>query len=106
VVRSRLTASPEASWSAVDYAWYLAINAMAVDATRDELLEDIRSAAAADYDDGALQLALLEALAQLGWDMALSATDAAGGDGRERELAGLSSWTARPRDGLNSWTTV
>jgi hypothetical protein len=33
----------------------------------------------------------LGALAQLGWDMALSATDAAGGDAQERELAGLAS---------------
>jgi hypothetical protein len=91
---------------AVDYAWYLAINAMAIDAGHDELLDDIRSAAAADYDDGAMQLALLGALAQLGWDMALSATDAAGGDGRERELAGLAWWTARARDGLSSWTAA
>jgi hypothetical protein len=91
---------------AVDYAWYVAINAMAVDAAHDELLDDIRLAAAAEHDDAALRLALLGALAQLGWDMALSATDAAAGDGREQERAGLAWWTARARDGLNEWTTA
>jgi hypothetical protein len=89
---------------AVDFAWYVAINAMAIDAAHDELLDDIRSAAAEEHDEAALQLALLGALAQLGWDMALSATDAADGDGRERERAGLAWWSARAREALDAWT--
>ena len=89
---------------AVDFAWYVAINAMAIDAAHDELLDDVRSAAAGERDEAALQLALFGALAQLGWDMALSATDAADGDGRARERAGLAWWSARARDALDAWT--
>lgn len=88
---------------AVDLAWYVAINASAVDAAPDELLDDIRSAAAAEHDEAALQLALLGALAQLGWDKALSATDAADPERRERERAGLVWWAARTRDALDLW---
>jgi Phosphotransferase enzyme family len=88
---------------AVDFAWYLAINAMAIDAAHDELLDDIRSAAAGEHDEAALRLALLGALAQLGWDMALSTTEAAEGVGRDRERAGLAWWSARARDALDTW---
>ena len=48
------------SWAppAVDFAWYLAINAASIDATHDELLEDVRRASIAGPDDPALPLAL------------------------------------------------
>jgi hypothetical protein len=36
--------------------------------------------------------------------MALSATDAADGEGRERERAGLAWWSARAREALDAWT--
>jgi hypothetical protein len=91
---------------AVDFAWYVAINATAVDAAPDELIDDIRLAAADEHDQDALQLAPLGALAQLGWNMALSATDAADRDGRERERAGLVWWAARARDALALWTSA
>jgi hypothetical protein len=90
----------------VDFAWYVAINADAVNAAPDELLDDIRLAAADEHDEDALQLALLGALAQLGWDMALSATDAADRDRSARERAGLVWWAARARDALALWTSA
>jgi len=87
---------------AVDHAWYMAINAAALGVGHDQLLDDIRSVAG-DHDDTALRLALLGALAQLGWEKALGATS----DDlpiREREEAGLAWWIAKVRQALERWT--
>lgn len=84
---------------AVDYAWYLAINAAALGGTHDDLLDDIRRAEPA-HDETALQLALVGALAQLGWEKALGATS----DDtvvRERELRGLAWWSAQVQHALD-----
>jgi aminoglycoside phosphotransferase (APT) family kinase protein len=41
--------------AAVDYAWYVGVNAASIDASHDELLEDIRAAAGAEHDEAALR---------------------------------------------------
>ena len=84
---------------AVDYAWYLAINAAALDRAHDELLDEIRHAEP-DCDETALALALVGALAQLGWEKALGATsdDPAV---RERETRGLVWWSSQVRSALD-----
>jgi len=86
---------------AVDFAWYLAINAAAVGSEHDQLFADVR--AHGDGDEAVLHLALLGALLQLGWEKALGATsdDA---ETRHRERAGLAWWTARVRQALDLWS--
>jgi hypothetical protein len=84
---------------AVDYAWYLAINAAALGRAHDDLLEDIRHAEPS-CDETALVLALVGALAQLGWEKALGAT-ADDASVRERELRGLQWWCGHVRSTLD-----
>jgi hypothetical protein len=77
---------------AVDFAWYLAINAAASGLGLDELRDEIRTAQGARHDPAAEALALVGAFAQLGWEKALGATSddpivAA------RECAGLTWWS-------------
>ena len=86
---------------AVDYAWYLAVNSAAVGLPLDVILESVR-ATDAGSDDVALQLALVGALAQLGWAKALGATsdDA---ETRDREREGLAWWSAKVREALGTW---
>lgn len=83
---------------AVDYAWYLAVNSAAVGRPLDRLLDDVR-ATDAGADDVALRLALVGALAQLGWAKALGAT-ADDEAIRQRERAGLRWWTDQVRGAL------
>lgn len=80
---------------AVDFAWYLAINAAALGVGHDEILHDI-SRAQAKHDDIAQRLALIGALVQLGWEKALGAT-ADDAETRRRERIGLEWWTAQVR---------
>ena len=86
---------------AVDYAWYMAVNGAAVGASHGRLLDDARHTDAGG-DEPALRLALLGALAQLGWAKALGAT-ADDPDTRRQERAGLEWWTARVRETLAIW---
>ena len=88
--------------AAVDFAWFLAINAASIDATHDDLLADIRAAGGADHDEHALRLALLGALAQLGWEKALGATDSRDERVCLRERAGLAWWSARVREAIEA----
>jgi hypothetical protein len=85
----------------VDYAWYLAINAAALELEHAVLLEDCRLASGR-LGEAALDLALFGALAQLGWEKALgaSADDPAI---REREKMGLAWWVERARVALANW---
>jgi hypothetical protein len=81
---------------AVDYAWYLAINTAAAGRSHDELREEIRTVQGASYDATAESLALVGALAQLGWEKALGATSDEP-DIAQRERAGLAWWSAAVR---------
>jgi hypothetical protein len=86
---------------AVDYAWYMAVNSAAVALPLDRLLDDVRATDAGD-DDEALRLALVGALAQLGWAKALGAT-ADDEETRHREREGLAWWSAQARLALEDW---
>ena len=87
---------------AIDYAWYLAINGAAVDATLDELRDDIASVLGPDHC-AALPLALLGALVQLGGEKALGATsDDPSITAREKD--GLQWWSTRAGDALDQWS--
>ncbi len=88
--------------SAVDYAWYIAINAAALGRDHDQLLNDVR-AVEAGGDATALRLALIGALAQLGWEKALGAT-ADDPATRQRERKDLSWWVAQVRNALEVWS--
>lgn len=93
------------SWApaAVDFAWFLAVNGARIDATHDELLADVEAAAGTGHDGDAMRLALLGALAQLGWEKALRATEAVDAAVRHREREGLAWWSARAREALQAW---
>lgn len=84
---------------AVEYAYFLAVNDSAIDATLDEMLADVTETSAAGPDDHALELAVLGALAQLGWDKAASAIS----DrtvAQARQLDSISWWTRRARTAI------
>jgi hypothetical protein len=87
--------------AAVDFAWYLAINAAALDLDLDVLVEQCRRAIGPG-GDAALHLALVGALAQLGWEKALgaSAGDAAT---MQRERVDLAWWVRVVREALAKW---
>ncbi|HEY2298732.1 MAG TPA: hypothetical protein VGH43_13445 [Jatrophihabitans sp.] len=82
--------------ASVDYAWYLAINTAAIGRDPGEILDDVRRAQHAP-DEVALRLALIGALAQLGWEKALGAT-ANDPETRQRERAALEWWTRKVRE--------
>jgi hypothetical protein len=90
--------------SAVEVAWYLAVNASRIDATREQVLDDFRAAEGERHDEDALRLALLGGLVQLGWDKALHASGHPDPSVRARERADLAWWTARARDALERWS--
>jgi hypothetical protein len=90
--------------SALDHAWYLAINSAAIDAGLDDLLVDARAALRAE-DREALPMALLAALLQLGWEKALGATSDDQAT-RARERAGLAWWCARATEALEQWSSA
>jgi hypothetical protein len=92
------------SWAppAIDYAWYIAINAAALGIDHDSLLSDVRDVEGSRHDEVAMRLALLTMLAQLGWEKALGATSDDEGV-RQRERAGLRWWEAQARAALESW---
>jgi hypothetical protein len=89
---------------AVEAAWYLAVNASRIDATREQVLDDFRAAEGERHDEDALRLALLGGLVQLGWDKALHATGHRDPAVRGWERADLDWWTARARDALERWS--
>jgi hypothetical protein len=89
---------------AVEVAWYLAVNASRIDATREQVLDDFRAAEGGRHDEDALRLALLGGLVQLGWDKALHASGHPDPAVRAREAADLAWWTVRARDALERWS--
>lgn len=89
---------------AVDFAWYLAINASRIAATREQLIDDFRVALGDRHDEGCLQLALLGGLVQLGWNKALDATQNPDATVRERERSDLDWWIATARAGIEAWS--
>ena len=84
---------------AVEFATFL-MGASGVAVGRDDLLDDIRAASGDRHDEPALRLALLAAVADLGWNKALDAT---GDDDavRARETAELGWWVDQARHALD-----
>ncbi|MGQ0519743.1 MAG: hypothetical protein ACT4PX_01165 [Actinomycetota bacterium] len=81
---------------ALDVATFL-MGASALDVAPDDLLHEARLAAGDGHDEIALRLALLAAVADLGWNKALDAAGHADPAIRAREAAGLSWWVAQAR---------
>jgi thiamine kinase-like enzyme len=91
---------------AVDFAWYLAINASRISATKDEIGDDFRELSGPHHDETALQLALMGALAQLGWDKAIGAVEHPDEDARAWEKKDLQWWYAATRKALENWPAI
>ncbi len=89
---------------ALDFAWYLAVNSAAIDATLDEVLVDLESTLGPD-DRDALPLALLAQMLQLGWEKALGATSDNPAT-RAREAPGFAWWCERASAALERWSPV
>jgi aminoglycoside phosphotransferase (APT) family kinase protein len=89
---------------AVEAVWYLAVNHGRIDATREQVLDDVRAAEGERHEEDALRLALLGGLVQLGWDKALHASGHPDPAVRARERADLDWWAARARDALERWS--
>jgi hypothetical protein len=79
---------------AVEWAWYLALGGNWIEATREETLDDCRAASGVHHDEDALDLALLGALVQLGWNKALDGFTCPDLEERARERADLEWWVA------------
>ena len=88
---------------AADFAWYLIVGATRIDATRDEVIDDFIALEGARHDPRALGLALVGALAMLGWNKALDVTENPDPIARARERADLDWWVARVRRELDAW---
>jgi hypothetical protein len=86
---------------AVDFATFL-MGASAVTASRDDLVDDVRRIHGSHHDEIALRLALLAAVADLGWNKALDATEHSDAGIRDRETAELSWWVQAARSGLDA----
>lgn len=93
-------AMPTAAPGALDVARFLAGCAQVVAAGRDELLAAYRDAAGPAYDERSMRLALLAALAWLGWNKALDAVEHPDPGVRRRERDGLDWWVAAVRTTL------
>jgi hypothetical protein len=88
--------------AAADLAWYLIVGATRIDATRDEVIDDFIALEGDRHDPRALGLALVGALAMLGWNKALDVTDNPDPVARARERADLDWWVARVRRELDA----
>ena len=86
---------------AVDFATFL-MRASAVAASRDDLVDDVRRIRGSQHDEIALRLALLAAVADLGSNKALDATEHSDSSIRDRETAELSWWVQAARSGLDA----
>lgn len=87
---------------ALDVAWYLIVGATRIEATRDEILDDFRIAEGERFEARALGLALIGALAMLGWNKALDVLENPDPVARDRERADLDWWVARVRRELDA----
>ncbi len=92
--------------AALDLAWYLIVGATRIGATRDEVIDDFIELEGARHDPRALGLALVGALAQLGWNKALDVLENDDPRARARERADLDWWVARVRRELDAWGPI
>ena len=78
------------------------MGASAVNASRDDLVDDVRRIQGTEHDEIALLLALLAAVVDLGWNKALDATEHSDPIIRDRETAELSWWVGMARRALDA----
>ncbi len=83
--------------AALDFVWFLTGNASRVDASHDDLVDDVREVCP---DEDTLRLALLAGLAELGWNKALDAVEHHDPETRARELDDLAWWVRQARAAL------
>ena len=91
---------------AVEFAWYLIISATRIDETREEIIDDFRLVSGDHFDPRALEIALVGALACLGWNKALDIVEHPDPGIRAQERADLDWWIARVRTALETWSPV
>ena len=92
--------------AALDLAWFLIVGATRIEATRDDVIDDFIELEGARHDPRALGLALVGALAQLGWNKALDVLENEDSRARARERADLDWWVARVRRELDAWGPI
>lgn len=90
--------------SASEFAWYLIISASRIDATREEVVADFKAIEGEQFDQEALDLAYIAALAILGWNKAFDMFDNPDENIRGREKSDLDWWVATVRKALDSWS--
>jgi hypothetical protein len=93
-----------ASWAppALEFTMFL-VGAMSnVEATREQVIADFRSACGDHYDDVGLSLSYLATLCDFGWNKALDAADHDDPAKRATEAAELEWWVARARETLDA----
>ncbi len=81
----------------LDFVWFLTGNASRVDASRDDLVDDLRQTY---RDEDTLRLALLAGLAELGWNKALDCVEHPDPATRAAELDDLAWWVTQARAAL------
>jgi Phosphotransferase enzyme family len=83
---------------ALDFVWFLTGSASRVEASHDDLVDDVREVCRPDEDT--LRLALLAGLAELGWNKALNAIEHHDAATRAHELDDLAWWVRQARAAL------
>jgi Phosphotransferase enzyme family len=91
---------PAVAPGAVDVARFVAGCSSVVELSREEILAAYRAACGPSYDERAMRLALLSALAWLGWNKALDSVEHPEPATRAREKADLGWWVDRARETL------
>jgi hypothetical protein len=91
---------------AIDFAWYLIISATRIDATREEITDDIRRISGERFDPVAWDLACIGELARLGWNKAIDIVENPDEAVRVQERADLDWWVSRVREALETWSPV
>ena len=92
--------------AALDLAWFLIVGATRIGASRDEVIDDFIELEGARHEPRALGLALIGALAQLGWNKALDVLENDDPVARARERGDLDWWVARVRRELDAWGPI
>lgn len=88
---------PAAAPGALDIARFVAGCSSVVDASREQIIADYAEAAGPAYDEPAMRLSLLSALAWLGWNKALDAAEHPDPVVRVREQQDLDWWLQQAR---------
>jgi hypothetical protein len=90
----------------LEFGYYLAICWSQVNAGKDEIIEDYKRVAGPRFDSRALGLALILALAHIGWNKAIVIADEPDRAKRHKERANLDWWIDRVRTELEVWSPV